>query len=289
MNGPDQDVDGNSSEPQGRELCLYQAQGLDEDFLRAIERLEREALLTPPASALHRRGFLDRPHWRSSAVSSPPKWTSFRPAVLIGGVAAFLSLGIAFVAVNPVRLALTGFSVADVPAQFRDSFASVPEDEVRTATSDATRSAEQIPTTSPDATRPVGEADLNQVPSAPPSVAQTQFAAVAQPPAAATPSVASDHIGEGEIAPLLQRSRELAAVGDIASARLILGRLVRAGNLEAMVNLASTFDPAALAQMRVIGSWSDRAKAQELYQMAAQAGSIQAQARLKDPAFQSKK
>jgi TPR repeat protein len=56
-----------------------------------------------------------------------------------------------------------------------------------------------------------------------------------------------------------------------------------------MVNLASTFDPAALAQMRVIGSWSDRAKAQELYQMAAQAGSIQAQARLKDPAFQSKK
>jgi hypothetical protein len=280
-------------EPQGRQLCLYQAQGLDEDFLRAIERLEREALLTSPASALRRRSFLDRPLWSSSAVSSPPKWTSFRPAVLIGGVAAFLSLGIAFVAVNPVRIALTGFSVADVPAQFRNSFASVPEDEVRTTTSDATRSAEQIPTTSPDATRPVGEVDLNQapafVPSAPPSVAQTQFAAVAQPPAAATPSVASDHIGEGEIAPLLQRSRELAAVGDIASARLILGRLVRAGNLEAIVNLAGTFDPAALAKLRVVGSWSDPAKAQELYQTAAQAGSTQAQARLKDPAFQSKK
>jgi hypothetical protein len=289
MNCPDQDVDRNRSEPHGRQLCLYQAQGLDEDFLRAIERLEREALLTAPASVLHRRGFLDRPHRRSSAASSPSKSTSFRPAVLIGGVAAFLSLGIAFVAVNPVRLALTGFSVADLPTQFRDSFASVPEDEVRTATSDATRSAEQIPTTSPDATRPVGETDLNQMPSAPPSVAQTQFAAVAQPPAAATASVASDHLGEGEIAPLLQRSRELAAVGDIASARLILGRLVRAGNLEAIVNLAGTFDPAALAQLRVVGSWSDRAKAQELYQMAAQAGSMQAQARLKDPAFQSKK
>ena len=278
-------------EPQGRQLLLYQAQGLDEDFLRAIERLEREGLLTPAPPAWYRRGFLDRPHWHSSTVSSPPKWTSFRPAV-IGGVAAFLSLGIAFVAVNPVRLALTGSSVADVPAQFRDSFASVPEDEVRTATSDATRSAEQIPTTSLDATRSVGEADLNQapafVPSAP-SVAQTQFAAVVQPPAAATPSVASDHIGEGEVAPLLQRSRELAAAGDIASARLILGRLVRAGNLEAIVNLAATFDPAALAKLRVVGSWSDPSKAQELYQMAAQAGSMQAQARLKDPLFQSKK
>ena len=278
--------------PQGRQLCLYEAQGLDEDFLRAIERLEREGLLTPAPPAWYRRGFLDRPHWHSSTVSSPPKWTSFRPAALIGGVAAFLSLGIAFVAVSPVRLTLTGFSVADVPRQFRDSFASAPEDEVRIATSNATKSAEQIPTTSPDATRPVGEADLNQapafVPSAP-SVAQTQFAAVVQPPAAATPSVASDHIGEGEVAPLLQRSRELAAAGDIASARLILGRLVRAGNLEAIVNLAATFDPAALAKLRVVGSWSDPSKAQELYQMAAQAGSIQAEARLKDPAFQSKK
>jgi len=293
MNFSDHDVDRNSSEPQGRQLCLYQAQGLDEDFQRAIERLEREALLTPAASALHRRGFLDRPHWYSSAVSSPPKWTLFRPAALIGAVAAFLSLGIAFIAVNPVRLALTGFSFADVPAQFRGSFASAPEDEVRTAPSDTIRSAEQIPTTSLDATRSVGEADLNQapvfVPSAPPSVAQTQFAAVAPPPAAATSSVASDQIGEGEIAPLLQRGRELAAAGDLASARLILGRLVRTGNLEAMVNLAGTFDPAVLAKLRVAGSWSDPAKAEELYQMAAQAGSMQAQTRLKDPAFQSKK
>jgi TPR repeat protein len=212
---------------------------------------------------------------------------------LIGAVAAFLSLGIAFIAVNPVRLALTGFSFADVPAQFKDLFAAAPEDEARTDPSDTIRSAEQIPATSPDATRQVGEANLNQapvvVPAAPPSVAQTQFAAVTPPPAAATPSVASDQIGEDEIAPLLQRSRELAAVGDVASARLILGRLVRTGNVEAMVNLAGTFDPAVLAKLRVTGSWSDPAKAQELYQMAAQAGSVRAQARLKDPAFQSKK
>src|SRR5258708_19745772 len=91
MNFSDHDVDRNSSEPQGRQLCLYQAQGLDEDFLRAIERLEREALLTAPASALHRRDFLDGPPWYSSPVSSPPTWTFFPPPAFLRAFPAFLS------------------------------------------------------------------------------------------------------------------------------------------------------------------------------------------------------
>jgi TPR repeat protein len=69
-------------------------------------------------------------------------------------------------------------------------------------------------------------------------------------------------------------------MGDIASARLIFGRLARTGNLDAIVDLADTFDPANLAKLRVTGSLANPAKARELYQKAAQAGSKDAQAHL---------
>ena len=163
---------------------------------------------------------------------------------------------------------------------------------MKTATSDTLLPAEQRRANHPDVTQPVGEADSDQKPSPVPpassSVAPTQLATV-EPSRPVTPQpAASEQIDQSEITSLLERGRKLAAMGDLASARLILGRLVRTGNLDAIVSLADTFEPSNLAKLRVTASLANPTKARELYQMAAQAGSKDAQARLENPVLQPK-
>jgi hypothetical protein len=68
--------------------------------------------------------------------------------------------------------------------------------------------------------------------------------------------------------------------GDIAGARVILARLDRAGNRQATLTLAETYDPALLAQWNVRGIKPDPAKAAELYQRAIDGGVSAARARL---------
>jgi hypothetical protein len=274
--------------------------GLDEDFARAIERLERQALVqvtpTQPRYAFGQR------NWDSAVLSlhrelsgQEPRlatWTMFRPAAFIGAVAAGIVIGITLVSTNMTGPALWGSPVADLPSKFKDTFNAVAEEDVKTAASDTLLPGEQAPAKSLEAVQPAGAADSDQKPSpAPPassSVAQTQLAAV-EPSRPSTPqSAASEQLDQGEITSLLERGRKLAAMGDIASARLIFGRLMRTGNLDAIVSLADTFEPANLARLRLTGSLANPTKARELYQMAAQAGSKDAQARLEDPALQPK-
>ena len=257
--------------------------GLDEDFVKAIERLERQALVqvtpVPPRHAYGQR------NWDSAVFSlhqelsgrkpRPAAWTLLRPAALIGALAAGVVIGMTLVATNMTGTALWSPAVADLPAKFRDTFNAVTEEDVKTATSDTLLPAEQGPANNPGVVQPAGEADADHKPSPVPpassSVAQTQLATV-EPPRPVTPkSAASEQIDQSEIASLLERGRKLAAMGDVASARLIFGRLVRTGNLDAIVNLADTYEPANLAKLRVTGSLANPTKARELYQMAAQA------------------
>jgi hypothetical protein len=271
--------------------------GLDEDFVKAIERLERQALVqVTPRHAFGQR------NWDHAVFSLHQElsgrepqlatWTMLRPAALVGVVAAGIVIGIALVSTNMTRQALWGSPVADLPAKFRDTFNAVAEDDVKTATSDTLLPAEQVPAKRPEAVQPVGEADSDQkpspVPPASPSVAQTQLATVEPSRPIAPQSAASEQLDQSEITSLLERGRKLAAMGDVASARLIFGRLVRTGNLDAIVSLADTFEPSNLAKLRITGSLANPTKARELYQMAARAGSKEAQARLENPALQPK-
>ena len=277
--------------------------GLDADFAKAIERLERQALVqvtpTQPRHAFGQR------NWDQAAFSLHQElsrrqtrrttWTVLRPAALIGAVAAGVVIGMTLIGINMTGPAWWGVAIADLPAKFRDTFNAVAEDDAKTATSDTLLPAEQIPAKSLETAQPVAEADLNQnpPPPAPPppvssSVAQTQLATVEPSRPITLQSGASAQFDLSEIASLLERGRKLVAAGDIASARLIFGRLTRTGNLDAIVSLADTFDPANLARLKVSGSLANPTKAQELYRMAAQAGSEEAKARLEDPARRSR-
>ena len=64
--------------------------------------------------------------------------------------------------------------------------------------------------------------------------------------------------------------------GDVSAARVAFGRLAEAGNAEAALALAETYDPSYLAQHDVIGLSGDRATAKELYERARKLGSTEA-------------
>ena len=139
--------------------------GLDEDFVKAIERLERQALVqVSPVSPRHAFG---QRNWDHAVFSLHQElsgrkpqlatWTMLRPAALVGAVAAGIVIGIALVSTNMTRLALWGSPVADLRAKFSDTFNAVAEDDVKTATSDTLLPAEQVPAKSLEAHQPVGE------------------------------------------------------------------------------------------------------------------------------------
>jgi hypothetical protein len=106
------------------------------------------------------------------------------------------------------------------------------------------------------------------------------------PPAAALPEPrAPISLSRDEIASLLKRGQDLIAAGDIASGRLMLAHLAEAGDAEASFMLAGTFDPAVLANLRVVGVQPDPAKARAWYERAAEQGSIEAKQRLRQSAL----
>jgi hypothetical protein len=80
---------------------------------------------------------------------------------------------------------------------------------------------------------------------------------------------------EGAI--LLQKGRDLLASGDIAAARVAFRRSADAGNPEAAMALASTYNPDYLAAHQFLGMRGDRATARALYQRAKELGAADAE------------
>ena len=76
----------------------------------------------------------------------------------------------------------------------------------------------------------------------------------------------------------------MLTAGDVASARLILTRLSDAGNAEASLLLARTYDPVELARSRLVGAVPDLAKARTWYLKAAEQGSAEAGRRIQQSA-----
>src|SRR5262249_59381506 len=108
------------------------------------------------------------------------------------------------------------------------------------------------------------------------------------PPARATPAAPSvipeprpaDNLSRDEIVSLLKRGQDMIATGDIASGRLFLTRAALAGDAQASLALAGTYDAAILANLKAVGVPPDAAKARARYTRAAEQGSEAAKTRL---------
>jgi hypothetical protein len=84
----------------------------------------------------------------------------------------------------------------------------------------------------------------------------------------------------GEIDRLVGRGEDYLAQGDIAAARLILGRAAEARDARAAFSLAATYDPSVLRRLHVVGFRPDVAQARAWYERAAEYGSAEASRRL---------
>jgi hypothetical protein len=79
-----------------------------------------------------------------------------------------------------------------------------------------------------------------------------------------------------EAAALMERGRDLLRNGDVALAQLAFRRLAEAGNADAALALAATYDPRYLAEHKLIGIIGDEAKARAWFQRASELGSTEA-------------
>jgi TPR repeat protein len=109
--------------------------------------------------------------------------------------------------------------------------------------------------------------------AAPAAVAPTAIAPTAIPPPAR-------RLNPDELASLLKRAKGLLAIGDIASARLLLERAADAQEASAALMLARTYDPAVLGTPDARSVTPDPAQARIWYRKAAEFGSQDAQQRL---------
>jgi hypothetical protein len=83
-----------------------------------------------------------------------------------------------------------------------------------------------------------------------------------------------------EVAMLIRRGQESLKLGDIAAARLLLQRAADAGSAAAALTLGSTFDPAVLRDIGVLGFAPDAKQARIWYGRAAALGSQEAAGRM---------
>lgn len=103
----------------------------------------------------------------------------------------------------------------------------------------------------------------------------------ASEPAAASNNQAMRRVPSEEVAALLKRGEDLIAAGDFAAARLVLQRAAEAGDANAALLLAGTYDPMMLEKLQVHGFSPDVNLARRWYEKADELGSRDAPGRLK--------
>ena len=137
----------------------------------------------------------------------------------------------------------------------------------------------------PEAKAPVPERAVRVEPAG----GNAQPVASAPPPARAgtvlvrspqTQAADQSALDGDEVVRLVRRGEDFLAHGDIAAARLILGRAAEAHDAEAALSLAETYDPELLRRLHVMGFKPDIGQARTWYEKAAQYGSAEASRRL---------
>jgi hypothetical protein len=181
---------------------------------------------------------------------------------------------------NDVAPAATVATTADTaaPQQYADAGgsadAAVPDNPAPPANAAGNAGP---PPPAPPSTAGVGSADTVVPPVVAPAPARVPTVSVRAAQAGATDAFALD---PAEIERLVKRGEDYLAQGDIAAARLILGRAAEAHDARAAFSLAATYDPAVHRQLHVVGFRPDVAQARAWYEKAAQYGSAEASRRL---------
>jgi hypothetical protein len=154
--------------------------------------------------------------------------------------------------------------------------------------SDIAPAVTTLPAVAAAVPQPQQVADAGAVTGSVSNVPAGTDAAAAPPARVATVSVRAAQAGgtdpwaldAGEVERLVVRGEAYLAQGDIAAARLILGRAAEARDPRAAFSLAATYDPAVLKQLHVVGFKPDVAQARAWYEKAAGYGSTEASRRL---------
>ncbi len=233
-----------------------------------------------------------------------PKWIT-ASRILTGVFAALVvALGFAFFPVDAARgiifnakASLTGVAPVEarvaMQAAVKETVQPVSRETVQSAAHDATVTPPSQPSRD-DITLAYQAAIKSQIvardpapaasPAPPPAApaaspvppAPAPAASPAAPPAAPT----ARRLDPDELEVLLKRARNLLAIGDVASARLLLERAAGAQDANAALMLARTYDPEVLGTSDARSITPDPEQARIWYRKAAELGSEHAQKRL---------
>jgi hypothetical protein len=121
----------------------------------------------------------------------------------------------------------------------------------------------------------IESASANALPKMPIDSGSASRVATPQIDAGTESAVAIRSMDRQEAAALMERGRDLLKNGDVALAQLAFRRLAEAGNADAALALAATYDPRYLAGHKLIGIVGDEAKARAWYQRASELGSTE--------------
>ena len=134
-------------------------------------------------------------------------------------------------------------------------------------------------TAAPPASPPAPGADAKTL-AAPPGVEPTQGASVAVGNTSVPRPASGVGLPDAEQTRFLDMAASMVKRGDIAGARVVLGKLERLGNGRATFELAQTFDPRVLESWKVRGIRADSDRARTLYEEAYRLGIAEAQDRI---------
>jgi hypothetical protein len=120
-------------------------------------------------------------------------------------------------------------------------------------------------------------------------VAQPAPVVTAPEPSPKPPDFVTRQMARDELASMLRRADDFIKSGDLSAARLLLQRAAEAGDVQAALTLAGTFDPNVLKALGLRDGAPDIAKARLWYERAAKLGSADAPLRLQQLATTSAK
>jgi hypothetical protein len=123
---------------------------------------------------------------------------------------------------------------------------------------------------------PIDSATANAVPKMPIDSGPASVIAKPEIDSGTVSAAAVKPMERQEAAALMERGRDLLRNGDVALAQLAFRRLAEAGNADAALALAATYDPRYLAEHKLIGIIGDEAKARAWFQRASELGSTEA-------------
>jgi hypothetical protein len=212
--------------------------------------------------------------------------------ILKGGIAAAAAAGIAL-AIMSMENPLSVFANAKASLGAAAPFQFGAAEPARPPQNAMAQLTDPEPPATPDITPPRQIQPAEQA-SVPPSrdeitaayqgALKSRVAAIEPPtqavPTQAPPPPVARRIDPDELAALLTRAKGLLAIGDITAARLLLERAADAGEVEAALTLAGTYDPQVLGTQDMRSITPDPAKARRWYQKAAELGSPDARRHL---------